>query len=132
MNANGKPIIGITMGEPAGIGPEICGRALWNERVYEICNPVIIGDVKTIEHSLSFVKDSKDFPIVSYSLDEIPNINYKFGEIAVIDLKNGDPTKIPYSSETDMGGKAAGEFIKTSIDLAIASDWPRSSAPRPG
>ena len=78
MSSNNKPIIGITMGEPAGIGPEICGRALWNERVYEICNPVVIGDVKTIEHSLSFVKDSKDFPIVSYSLDEISNINYKF------------------------------------------------------
>ena len=119
MNANGKPIIGITMGEPAGIGPEICGRALWNESVYEKCNPVIIGDVKTIEHSLSFVKDSKDFPIVSYSLDEISNINYKFGEIAVIDLKNTDPAKVPYGTETAMGGKAAGEFIKTSIDLAM-------------
>ena len=119
MSSNGKPIIGITMGEPAGIGPEICGRALWHESVYEKCNPVIIGEVKTIEHSLSFVKDSKDFPIVSYSLDEIPNINYKFGEIAVIDLKNTDPEKVPYGTETAMGGKAAGEFIKTSIDLAM-------------
>ena len=114
-----KPIIGITMGEPAGIGPEICGKALWNEIVYEMCNPVIIGDSKTIEHSLSFVKNGKDFPIISYTKDEIDNLNYKFGEIAVIDLKNVDTTQIPFGVDTKMGGKAVGEYIKTSVELAM-------------
>jgi 4-hydroxythreonine-4-phosphate dehydrogenase len=115
-----KPIIGITMGEPAGIGPEIAGKALWEEKVYDICNPVVIGDAKTIQDSLSFVTNGKDFPIVSYGLDEINKINFKFGEIAVIDLKNIDLSKLKYAVDSEMGGKAVGEYITTSIDLALA------------
>jgi len=119
MNNSAKPIIGITMGEPAGIGPEICGKVLWNEKIYQICRPVIIGDKKTVEHSLSFVKDGKDFPIISYNLDEIERIDFKFGEIAVIDLKNIDLSKLRFSVDSEMGGKAAGEYIKTSVELAL-------------
>jgi len=39
-----KPIIGITMGDPAGIGTEIIGKAFSDKMIYEICNPVLIGD----------------------------------------------------------------------------------------
>lgn len=43
MEKDMKPIIGITMGDPAGIGPAICIEALMQESVYKICKPIIIG-----------------------------------------------------------------------------------------
>jgi len=45
---NSLPLIGITMGDPSGIGPEIIVKALLDRHIYEICNPVVIGDRNTI------------------------------------------------------------------------------------
>ena len=39
-----RPIIGITMGDPAGNGAEITVKALSDPAVYEKCRPVVIGD----------------------------------------------------------------------------------------
>ena len=44
-----KPIIGITMGDPAGIGPEIAVKALKSDAVHRICRPVIYGNTAVIE-----------------------------------------------------------------------------------
>jgi 4-hydroxythreonine-4-phosphate dehydrogenase len=43
-----KPVIAITMGDPAGVGPEVCLRALASEEVARICTPVIFGDASVL------------------------------------------------------------------------------------
>ncbi len=59
------PIIGITMGDPAGVGPEVIAKALAHGSVYEICRPVVIGDAKRLALAAEIVKLSK--PIRSIS-----------------------------------------------------------------
>lgn len=39
-----RPLLGITMGDPGGIGPEICAKALAGPDIYTLCRPLIIGD----------------------------------------------------------------------------------------
>ena len=46
------PRIGITMGDAAGIGPEIIVKVLTNKNVYEMCQPVVIGSAAIIQHAL--------------------------------------------------------------------------------
>jgi len=48
-----KPLIAITQGDPAGIGPEICLRVIQDERVLECCQPVLIGDRSVLEQVAS-------------------------------------------------------------------------------
>ena len=50
-----KPIVGITMGDPAGSGPEITVKALADPAQYEYCNPIVIGDIKVMEQAARFV-----------------------------------------------------------------------------
>ena len=50
-----KMTIGITMGDPASIGPEITVKALANRSVYEACNPVVIGDANVMEAATKIV-----------------------------------------------------------------------------
>ena len=38
------PIIGISMGDPAGIGPEICAKTLALKEIYDMCRPIVVGD----------------------------------------------------------------------------------------
>ena len=46
-----KPIIGISMGDPAGVGPEVCLKAATNPKVRDICTPFIYGDRFSIQKS---------------------------------------------------------------------------------
>ena len=53
-----RPLIAVTMGDPAGIGPEICIKALSLLEIQRICRPVIIGDSKVIKNATKFSKTS--------------------------------------------------------------------------
>ena len=48
-----RPIIAITMGDPASIGPELSVRALAEEEVYQECKPLIVGDKSMLEKALN-------------------------------------------------------------------------------
>ena len=50
-----KPIVGITMGDPAGNGPEITVKALGHADIYDRCRPLVVGDAKIIEQETHFV-----------------------------------------------------------------------------
>ena len=51
MKENYKPVIGITIGDPSGIGPEIIIKALRTEEIYQHCRPFVIGSVKILERA---------------------------------------------------------------------------------
>ncbi len=44
-----KPVVAITMGDPAGVGPEVVVRALQEERVWEVCHPLLVGSRTVLE-----------------------------------------------------------------------------------
>lgn len=113
-----KPIIGITMGDPASIGPEIAIKALLSERVYEICKPIIIGDagifgdiVKKLALNIKInpVKDVKDAKFI-------------FGVPDVYDLENVDMNQLRLGEISAMAGNASFEAVKKVIDLALACE----------
>ena len=47
------PRIGITLGDAAGIGPEILAKLLAHEKLDELCIPVVIGDNRVVEQALA-------------------------------------------------------------------------------
>ena len=49
---NNLPILGITMGDPSGNGPEISVKALMDPKTYEKCRPLIVGDASAMEEAL--------------------------------------------------------------------------------
>lgn len=113
-----KPIIGIPMGDPAGIGPEIIVKALKNEDVYKVCDPVIIGDAKVINKAAQICNiDTKINTIISTTEG-----NYNKGIINVIDLNNIDTTHFEYGTVQAQNGRASYEYIKKSVELALGSE----------
>ena len=47
-----KPILGITMGDPFGNGPEITVKALADKTVYDRCRPLVVGDAAAMEYAV--------------------------------------------------------------------------------
>ncbi len=109
-----KPVIGITIGDPAGIGPEIAVMALSREDVYNYCNPVLLGDAKVIDLACKSVNINLKINLI----DDCANANYKHGTIDVIDFDNVDLSKLELGKVSAMAGKAAFEYIHKVIQLA--------------
>src|SRR5438067_3020273 len=102
------PIIGISMGDPAGIGPEIIASALTRPRVHEICRPLVIGDAGVIRQATRFAGTSQTINAIS----NIRDAQFQRGAIDVLDLKNVDLSKLKLGEVSAMAGHAAFEAVR--------------------
>lgn len=114
-----KMTIGITMGDPASIGPEITVKALANRYVYEACNPVVIGDANVMEAATKIV-GREDIKI--RAIDAVSEAKYEFGTIDVLDMKLVDIDKLERGKVSVMAGDAAFQYVKRVIELANAGE----------
>lgn len=110
-----RPILGISMGDPAGVGPEIAAKALAKKEVYEIAKPLIVGDAKVIAGAVDIVKADLQVKPVSQLSEAV----FEYGVIDVLDLKNVDLESLEYGKVSSMAGKAAFEAIEKVIALAM-------------
>ena len=114
-----RPTLAVTMGDPAGIGPEITLKALLKKEIYDSCVPVIIGDMESLRMTALML--SVD-PGVFNVIEDPPTAKGEFGVIDVIDLMllKKDDWKIGEVSK--VSGNAAFRYVKTAIDLALSGD----------
>ncbi|MDR0569396.1 MAG: 4-hydroxythreonine-4-phosphate dehydrogenase PdxA [Spirochaetaceae bacterium] len=115
-----KPILGITLGDPSGIGPEITVKALSQERVYGICRPVVIGDAGVLEKSAREAVKRRDIQI--HPVNSIQDCRFEFGVIDVYDLRNVQLEKLKIGAVDAMSGSAAFSAVKKAIELALSGE----------
>lgn len=118
MNAEYKPVLAITMGDAAGSGPEIVVKALADREMYDISRPFVIGDAATMTEALKITK----VPGKIRAINKVVEAQYQPGVIDIIDLKNIDLSKLTRGQVNPMAGKAAFEYIKLAVDLALAKE----------
>jgi 4-hydroxythreonine-4-phosphate dehydrogenase len=115
-----KPILGITMGDPSGCGPEIAVKALLKKDTYARCRPVVIGDARIIERAAREAVKNSDVKI--HSVKSVAECLFDFGTIDVYDLKNTDPERLKIGKVDAMSGEAAFGSVKKAIELALAGE----------
>src|SRR5690625_1895872 len=108
-----KPIIGITMGDAAGVGPEIIVKSLQHKELYERSHPVVIGDAKILERAAELLNISIKINRQADSTD----FTTKYGEIACYDL-NILKKDLVFGQISPEAGHAAFEYLRTAIELA--------------
>ena len=109
------PIIGITMGDPASIGPEISLKALSKKEIYMKCKPFIVGDASVLKKARSYVKLEN---IRINSIQSISEAKFEYGTIDVYDLKLVDINNLKLGRVDRIAGNAAFEYVKKTIELA--------------
>ena len=110
-----RPIIAITMGDPAGIGAEIAVKALGNEEIYRKSKPVIIGSRCLIDDALKFIPSDLKLNVIK----NIEEIKGEFGTIDLIDLNNITLDEFDYGKVSEKAGQASLDYIYKGIDLAM-------------
>ena len=109
-----KPFVAITMGDPAGIGPEVTAKALLDGRVYQKCRPFVIGSSAAIDAALRVI-DGHTSTRIAHSLEDVTGTP---GAIDVLDLENLDYSQIATGKVSPVAGKASVEWILEAGKLA--------------
>lgn len=127
-----RPIIGITMGDPFGNGPEITVRALANPELYERCRPIVIGDAACMVHACHVIKEASGIDLSVNPVRSIQQAAFICGRIDVLDLglvpaEAFPPPRAghlaPYKiGPTALGGEAAFRCVENVISLAIRGE----------
>ena len=115
---NNKPYIGVPLGDPAGIGPEIVVKSISKESTNNYCNPVVVGDKKVIEKAIEIC----NLDLVVNVIEDVKDGIYNNKTINLVDLNNIDMDKLEYGKVSGMCGKAAFEYIAKSIQMAMDNE----------
>ncbi|MBK8507536.1 MAG: 4-hydroxythreonine-4-phosphate dehydrogenase PdxA [Candidatus Competibacteraceae bacterium] len=113
-----KPIIGISMGDPAGIGPEISARALVDETVNRVARLLVYGDARVIEKAVR----EGGLGLRVRAISRADEALFTPGSIDVIDLNNADPAAFEAGKVQAACGKAAWDYIKTLVQAALRGE----------
>lgn len=112
------PILGITMGDPCGIGPEITAKALSQQHVYEICRPLVVGSAKVVRQAIEIAKKQLEVNAISC----VKEAKFQYGTIDVLDQDNVDLSTLVHGKVSAQGGAAAYKAIEKVIELAMKDE----------
>jgi 4-hydroxythreonine-4-phosphate dehydrogenase len=114
-----RPRIAVTMGDPAGIGPEVCLRLLHEPSVLEMCVPIVFGDADV----LTRVAEACRIPCPSYTVIDSaswPSTYREISDASVLDLKAISADAIRPGHVNRATGAASYKYIEASIAAALA------------
>lgn len=113
--AQALPLIGITMGDPTGVGPEVVIKALSCENVYTLCRPVVFGDAAILEKE----KKALHSPVAVHVIEDLGQAAFTCGAIDLLSLSRLNPDTVRYGRPDKETGAAMGEYIVRAVAMAM-------------
>ena len=108
------PVIGITMGDAAGVGPEVVMKALAHSEVYARCRPLVIGDGRQLERARTILNLNLEI----FSVSDSKKAKFNSGTVDLMDLALLS-SDIPYGKVSAAAGEAAYRYIERAVQLAL-------------
>lgn len=110
----GKPLLGITMGDPAGIGPEVIAKALSGTKLRRVCFPLVIGSLPVMQQTVKKLRLKLDVR----SVDGHDRNALRANQIAVLDPLEQPLGSFKVGVAAPETGAASVAFIKKAVHLA--------------
>ena len=111
-----KPITAITMGDPAGIGPEIVLQTMLDDQIHACCRPFVIGSRAMLERAAAILNLSPSYRVIS----DPAEARYEQGVIDVLETGSYDTDSIEWGKVQQLAGQMAIDWIMKSIELGMA------------
>ncbi|MFZ2087065.1 MAG: 4-hydroxythreonine-4-phosphate dehydrogenase PdxA [Desulfobaccales bacterium] len=114
INPDPRPLLALTMGDPAGVGPEIMVMALADPAVYQTCRPLVLGDLPSMERACRELT-----PELTLNLVQDPSQGrYQAGVIDLLVLSHLSAADLNHSHPSAAGGRAMVSYILAAIEMA--------------
>ncbi|MGI6126058.1 MAG: 4-hydroxythreonine-4-phosphate dehydrogenase PdxA [Planifilum sp.] len=108
-----RPVIGITMGDAAGIGPEIIMKALNDPSLYRMCRPLVLGEAKMLERAGRILR----LPLQVKAVRRLEEADFRPGVVDCLDL-DLLPADLPFGKVSAEAGNAAFRYLEKAVELA--------------
>jgi 4-hydroxythreonine-4-phosphate dehydrogenase len=118
MDDGQRPLVGITLGDPAGVGPEIILRALREADIYDLARPLVIGDRMALERAGEAAGGTPRLNLVKSPADG----KYTLGTVDLYDVGSPDLDGLEWGKVQDFAGRAAFRYVETATKLALAGE----------
>lgn len=113
-----RPLLGITMGDPAGIGPEVIIKALGDPSVYERCRPLVLGDLASMQRAIDVLGSTLALHPVESSHDGL----FQHGTLDLLQADLPAPEPVPFGKLSADGGRLGVEAVMRAVVLAQAHE----------
>lgn len=116
-----QPLIAITMGDAAGVGPEIIMKALAHAEVQAMCRPLVIGDVGRLRAAGAVVKSA--LQVRSIREHEVEQAKFDVQLVNCVEADSGSaaiPANLPWGQLSPTAGEAAYRYVEVAARLALA------------
>lgn len=113
-----RPVLGITMGDPAGIGPEIAAKAFAEKTIYKVCKPLLIGNYHCMEKAVEL----SGMPLTVRTLTHPKHAGFEHGFIDVLNIDTDGIENIKLGQISGEAGNASFAYIKKVIELAMGGE----------
>lgn len=111
-----RPLLGLTMGDACGVGPEVILKALAQEEVYHMCRPLVIGHPEILKRDMALAGVALDIRVVAAPEDGV----FECGTVDVWSPIEVDVSQIRVGTVCKEAGRAAAEWVMAAVDLAMA------------
>jgi len=111
-----RPILAITIGDPAGIGPETTAKALARDEVWNCCRPLVVGDADMLAQAVTLV----DAALTLHSVTGVADARFNPSAPDVLNLQNVDCASLPRAEVSADAGRAAVDYVERAVELAQA------------
>ena len=115
MSIENRPLIAITIGDPAGIGPEVVVKALSDKTLYDMCHPLVIGEGATVRAAIELTRK----PLVLHSVEKASDTLGNFGVVDILDMHNLAWDKVKIGVISAECGRASMAFLEKAMQLAL-------------
>jgi 4-phospho-D-threonate 3-dehydrogenase / 4-phospho-D-erythronate 3-dehydrogenase len=116
VSATTKPILAVTMGDPAGTGAELIAKAFATAEVRDVCQPVVIGDAAVMRDAARIVGSALPVRAIASPREAAGS------GIEVVDLHNVEPSRFVRGKVSAHCGDAAHAYIKRAVELTRAGE----------
>ena len=111
-----KPTIAITMGDPAGIGPEIVTGTMLSQEIHECCRPFVIGSRAIMERAAEALEKELKYHFIQDPSEAL----YEYGTVDILETGSYDTDSIQWGMEQKEAGRMAVDWIMKSIELGLS------------
>ncbi len=111
-----KPVIALTMGDPAGIGPEIVVDTMLSKEIHDVCKPFVIGSIAILDRAAKVRGVSLDYR----KIDDPDEAKYEYGTVDVLETGVYDTDSIKWGEVQALAGKMSYDWVMKSIELGMA------------
>jgi|WetSurMetagenome_2_1015567.scaffolds.fasta_scaffold81777_1 4-phospho-D-threonate 3-dehydrogenase / 4-phospho-D-erythronate 3-dehydrogenase len=114
-NADSRPLLALTMGDPVGVGPEIMVLALADPAIYQVCRPLVLGDIPALDRARQELTPH----LTLHPIKESSEGRYQTGTIDLLALSHLSPGDLGHSHPTAASSQAMVSYILAAVDMAL-------------